>query len=457
MRTLKEAKIIALRLQKPIYIITMQNNQFVCDICYEDFDFQDHKPYVLPCGHTLCLHCCKLYNACPNDRKPYHISNIKENYAILRIIEERHQKLKNMGADVISDQLYCQLHKCERSIYCVTDKTMICSECCLFGEHQNHRFEKMDTLLGKFQTIKKKILEIKDPREMIQIESMDDIYAKRAVGVNELMEKSINFAENQFNKFIKKVCQLKDAVIDEIQNLYAPSFSSLIKSLESKRSLDNECTQIVEAFKKMKNDLSGQNVKLKTSRIYEMIEEYNSSQEAINRIREKSKEPIDCIYSIMAQSINGNIERAFSFISFSEENEKALILNKFNLGDQLNTTANIDISTDALVTSLEKKVPEQVIKNLANQFPGFITINKVIGNEVNSIFKVSFGDPKSAEQFSFLDGIKISGSQLRIALTPMGTESTGVGSQANSGRRFPLCMKANVRNALKKIKNTSSA
>ncbi|CAC5384225.1 unnamed protein product [Mytilus coruscus] len=52
----------------------MSENEKTCDLCYEDFDRENHEPRKLPCCHTYCSQCLDrmvLRNAsitCPNDR-----------------------------------------------------------------------------------------------------------------------------------------------------------------------------------------------------------------------------------------------------------------------------------------------------------------------------------------------------------------------------------------------------
>ncbi|XP_071163978.1 uncharacterized protein [Mytilus edulis] len=52
----------------------MSESEHTCDLCYEDFDRDNHEPRKLPCCHTYCSQCLEKMvsrNAsitCPNDR-----------------------------------------------------------------------------------------------------------------------------------------------------------------------------------------------------------------------------------------------------------------------------------------------------------------------------------------------------------------------------------------------------
>lgn len=52
----------------------MSESEHTCDLCFEDFDRDNHEPRKLPCCHTYCSQCLEKMvsrNAsitCPNDR-----------------------------------------------------------------------------------------------------------------------------------------------------------------------------------------------------------------------------------------------------------------------------------------------------------------------------------------------------------------------------------------------------
>ncbi|XP_052123255.1 uncharacterized protein LOC127749359 [Frankliniella occidentalis] len=62
-----------------------------CDICCEDFDKEERIPKIVPCGHTVCLHCLEESNenACPTCHKAFSSvpASLLTNLTVLRLVE----------------------------------------------------------------------------------------------------------------------------------------------------------------------------------------------------------------------------------------------------------------------------------------------------------------------------------------------------------------------------------
>lgn len=59
-----------------------------CDVCMLAFDKDQHRPKVLPCGHTLCLTCVRLTSMCHMDRKAVqNVDALPDNFYILSFVE----------------------------------------------------------------------------------------------------------------------------------------------------------------------------------------------------------------------------------------------------------------------------------------------------------------------------------------------------------------------------------
>jgi len=100
----------------------------VCSICYELYDFTEHLPKTLRCGHTFCL-CCiqKWYGEagrlqCPNDSEIFYmqVEALSDNQALKSIIQTR--------------EVRCHKHKAIVYEYCLKHWTELCEAC-------NHRRE----------------------------------------------------------------------------------------------------------------------------------------------------------------------------------------------------------------------------------------------------------------------------------------------------------------------------
>ncbi|KAJ1524591.1 hypothetical protein ONE63_011077 [Megalurothrips usitatus] len=61
-----------------------------CTECLKPFDHDQHRPKVLPCGHSLCLQCLqKPLFRCPSDKKTFGYQPLKlpDNYSVLYFLE----------------------------------------------------------------------------------------------------------------------------------------------------------------------------------------------------------------------------------------------------------------------------------------------------------------------------------------------------------------------------------
>lgn len=76
--------------------IDVQPEEYLCPICYEMYNNQDHKPLVLfPCGHSVCEYCKKKSeevnygkpSKCCYCNQKYTSSTI--NYALLNVMEKQ--------------------------------------------------------------------------------------------------------------------------------------------------------------------------------------------------------------------------------------------------------------------------------------------------------------------------------------------------------------------------------
>ena len=112
-----------------------------CSSCNSPFDLEKRTPKLLPhCGHSLCTDCILTFKnhkesfECPQDKLSYS-SNVTFNDNLF-LIEQLQKQLK-------SKERQCHLHRKENDLYCQDCKTVICSNCVLFGNHKNHSYESV--------------------------------------------------------------------------------------------------------------------------------------------------------------------------------------------------------------------------------------------------------------------------------------------------------------------------
>ncbi|XP_026290047.2 uncharacterized protein LOC113214789 isoform X1 [Frankliniella occidentalis] len=69
------------------------DTELLCDICFVQFDLNNHRPKSLPCGHTICIECVQnpaLGKKCPTCRKDLTADpgSLPDNILAIRMIEK---------------------------------------------------------------------------------------------------------------------------------------------------------------------------------------------------------------------------------------------------------------------------------------------------------------------------------------------------------------------------------
>ena len=99
-------------------------NSLDCPICITAYccKKEDKMPYSLTCGHTFCITCIRKFpaNSCPTCRKAFVMSDIKKNYQLMAVIEERqfeHKLCENEKEEIVC--LKCLEVTCQTCFKCL--------------------------------------------------------------------------------------------------------------------------------------------------------------------------------------------------------------------------------------------------------------------------------------------------------------------------------------------------
>ena len=208
-----------------------QPNQFICSVCSNEFNDTNRLPKNIPnCNHTFCSVCLKLLiinnpsPVCPIDRNqfepPGSLEELPTNESLLKSIQKRLL------------QKFCQQHKEEATLVCLTDKCRICSSCEHSNEHKNHQIKHIRKV--KAEVIKK----IEDLEVVID---QCEKYPKALEIILEDEKRALHeVAKNKFLKIRK--------MIDEREQLL---FEEINEYLEAKRAKIKATTQEDEILKKI--------------------------------------------------------------------------------------------------------------------------------------------------------------------------------------------------------------
>ena len=121
----------------------MLNEISLCPICYSNYDQASNAPRIIsPCGHTICTECLRVLlkdkstMKCPLDKVPFQskrglLRAYPINFAVNDLLEAP------------NGYNFCSAHKRPFRFICMTDRTKICDDCVIFGEHRDHSLKNM--------------------------------------------------------------------------------------------------------------------------------------------------------------------------------------------------------------------------------------------------------------------------------------------------------------------------
>lgn len=96
-----------------------------CPACFVTYNVEEYKPLELPCGHILCLNCCKSqFESTLIIKCGYDCAGIQEDPETFTIYQEALHKVQ-----WINNGQYCFLHNSESSHFCSNCRKLICETC----------------------------------------------------------------------------------------------------------------------------------------------------------------------------------------------------------------------------------------------------------------------------------------------------------------------------------------
>ncbi|XP_013419853.1 tripartite motif-containing protein 2 [Lingula anatina] len=137
----------------------VENQLLSCQVCFEQYDHEEHQPKLLPCHHTFCMKCIdglktsKGKAKCPTCRQevglpPGGATHLQTNFYIMEMEELLMGMTKRQ-----KDQDGCQTHANQPlSFFCSKCETAICRDCTILShrESEGHVITEVAVMKGNF-------------------------------------------------------------------------------------------------------------------------------------------------------------------------------------------------------------------------------------------------------------------------------------------------------------------
>ena len=165
-----------------------------CNICYEIYDTNMHKPLMLPCGHPICNACVhkleennsKTCSICTKSWEGYDASNLIVCFPLI----------SDESESPVSD-IKCNNHKFELIFWCSDCFKMLCKQCAT-DDHKNCNLQIMENAVD----------DIKDRLVAKSSDLTSELLGMEEKLNNELISNNKSIAEvNSFIELIEKVKQ----------------------------------------------------------------------------------------------------------------------------------------------------------------------------------------------------------------------------------------------------------
>ena len=212
----------------------------ICTSCKTDFN-EENQPRLFPdCGHTFCSSCVsiliqnKTQVECPEDGLSNSHFSVEKgmesfpiNCSLLKLMSKRQTSRKSPRRFRIELENYdkrdlCRDHNKTSDIVCLTDKTMICHKCALFGEHKTHEYKEIDDFKMLVQEKVKKV-----NSEVTRFDANDNKFESRAfvyslkTKVEEKKSVFLNCVGKWFAEVEKAMHKKESEVRDKIQQTFS--------------------------------------------------------------------------------------------------------------------------------------------------------------------------------------------------------------------------------------------
>jgi len=235
-----------------------------CPVCLQSFNTQERVPKIFTsCGHTICKECLTQVLKMDEPQCPLDKLTFNRN---LRTADAFPTNL--LGKDLIDiESLWskCSIHDEPNKMICLTDHSLVCASCVLFGDHQGHDVK----LLTDFQEI------AKVKKEQLQAICID-IFKNSAQLNTSLEEKQkgmTGIIQQGFQRLHAAIDQQQSEMLQKLEKTFAEEKSILQNLMNKSSQLSLDLQNKIEEFSKFRLN----------PKIAQLVEEdFSSLEDTIN-------------------------------------------------------------------------------------------------------------------------------------------------------------------------------
>jgi len=126
--------------------MTDDTRSIKCPICLYAFNAKERIPKIFPtCGHTICKECLTHVLKMKEPQCP--LDKLKFNRNLKTVDSFPTNILGKELLEINSIWSKCPTHNQPNKLICLTDNTLVCGDCVLFGDHKGHNVR----ILSEFQ------------------------------------------------------------------------------------------------------------------------------------------------------------------------------------------------------------------------------------------------------------------------------------------------------------------
>eukprot|EP01012_Entosiphon_sulcatum_P041696 TRINITY_DN55583_c0_g1_i1.p1 TRINITY_DN55583_c0_g1~~TRINITY_DN55583_c0_g1_i1.p1 ORF type:complete len:453 (-),score=105.92 TRINITY_DN55583_c0_g1_i1:84-1442(-) len=237
-----------------------------CPVCLDVLT----DPYILKCGHNICSKCLttsrQYTNSCPLRCKASldeAVENKSLNQAIAKVRDSICENCEEARAEMECGQCqllfclacnqeihrkgamsrhvtqpisvarilrtsYCKEHNEKLSLYCATDRQLVCSVCLLVGNHKNHPCAAFSDEADKVKDhVQRKLSSLEDQKELAVCKralletfkkDVQESFTDCRMTVKKLVTTMINYLKAQQEEYLKELDQTVKYNLDTLQH-----------------------------------------------------------------------------------------------------------------------------------------------------------------------------------------------------------------------------------------------